>query len=204
MDESPLGNGSNALVFDTPTIQSNTGVKNAGDKRTAAAANLINLDVIKNNKSRPSDLGSLIVKPNIKNYGVWKHFKVYSNWKRLANCLLCKKDVDLGESGATGHLTTHIKNNHAELCREVLAASETEKLANDVEQVEKLKSRNKLQGQKQIDSIFSAAPCCISFPAASMDWMIGTYQPNSMLQNPFFRAMQISLNPKSAFIGIIL
>ena len=79
MDESPLGNGSNALVFDTPTIQSNTGVNNAGDKRTAAAANLINLDVIKNNKSRPSDLGSLIDKPNIKKFGVWKHFKVYSN-----------------------------------------------------------------------------------------------------------------------------
>ena len=122
--ESPLANGSNALVFATPTIPSNNGV-NVGEKRTATVAHLD----VKN--SRPSDLGSLIDKPNIKNYGLWKHFKVYNNWKRLAHCLLCKKDVDLGLSGATGHLTNHIKTNHAELSRKVLATLETKKLASD-------------------------------------------------------------------------
>ena len=141
--------------------------------------------------------GKLIDKANVKNVGLWKNFKIYSNRKFMANCNLCNADVNIGNTSSTGHLHEHMKTKHASLNRASLLSQSTTDV---LKQADEIQSRS----GGGIQSFFKSAPACPSFPSAVLDWAIGTYQPNNTVQHPLFRAMQTSLNPKVPFIGRLI
>ena len=123
---------------------------------------------------------------------VWKYFDVYSEQEKLAwaYCRLCKADVNYSESKSTGMLNRHLRMKHREIYQQCLLA----------EDAKKAKGSN-IDGQKKQESINRYVLSAPTFEKCCVDWLIATYQPLSMVEEPSFRKLCLSLSCKAPIIG---
>jgi hypothetical protein len=123
---------------------------------------------------------------------------VYSLKPHIAYCTRCKKDIVLskeGERPSTSKLHQHDNHNHIDKLRE-------EKLAvANFALDEELTTGTHLKKPTLASFGFVSRGPAPDFHSKLAFWLIATYQPNDTVENPEFRAMCFSLNPKVAPIS---
>jgi hypothetical protein len=124
--------------------------------------------------------------------GIWHFFEVYHDpkFQNLAFCLLCQQDVNYSKTMSTGILTRHVRKKHQCNYKAMLESEITKKFRANAE------SNVKLQWCIDKYAEFNSF-----FDAKLTRWIVQTYQPLSACENPFFREMCCSLNPKAPIIG---
>ena len=122
---------------------------------------------------------------------VWNFFDVYSEREKSAwaYCRLCKSDVNYSESKSTGMLNRHLRMKHREVYEQCMIAEDAKK------------AKVSSVGQKKQESINRYVQSAPSFEKCCVDWLIATYQPLSMVEEPTFRKLCFSLNCKAPIIG---
>jgi len=147
---------------------------------------------------------------------VWDHFRRWLPAEIVADetkdretvCLLClqggnsvvkgcpeKCTVQYGKDRSTGNLKKHIQHSHPEvhhaaLMRDAAAVQTSSSSVNS----------STSTGSGKNSSMHSFVVCAPGFFDAHMKWVIATYQPLNTCEQPSFKAMIHSLNPKAPVV----
>jgi hypothetical protein len=136
--------------------------------------------------SRIEEWGELIIPPGSKS-NIWAHFHVYSKNPTMANCNYCAMDIK--KSGGTSHMAGHYN-----CCQsKKIAAEKTEGFVKLFD----ISKSSSVVGP--MDKFLKPA---IDFPTLATKWIVLSKKSFEIVEDPLFREMCYSLNPKAEVLTV--
>ena len=131
---------------------------------------------------------------------VWEYYSKDTN-PIFALCSLCRTKVNRGKDMSTGPLMRHLQRKHDRVYRQHLSAKALLRLSQSSSMHTTITDST---GDSAISSTLTLDPFfinCPSFDDCLLKWMISSYQPLRIVEDPYFRRMCQSLNKKAPIIS---